>query len=65
MWKSIAKCTRRQDLFAIPVQLTYKGHKAFNTMVGGCFSIFLILVFLTIIAIDVEKLIRDPEYRSV
>ena len=34
-------------------------------MVGGCFSIFLILVFIAIIAIDIEKLIRDPVYRSV
>ena len=58
----IADAIRRSDLFAIPVQLTYKGSKAFNTMVGGCFSIALILAFMSIFAVDIHRGITNPEY---
>ena len=46
------------------MQLTYKGSKAFNTVVGGCFSIVLILAFITIFAFDIHKGITNPYYDS-
>ena len=30
------------DLFAIPVQLTYRGQTAFSSVFGGCMSLFMI-----------------------
>ena len=41
-----AKILRHLDLFAVRVQLNYKGQKAFNTAVGGCISLLLVLGFL-------------------
>ena len=46
------------------MQLTYKGSKAFNTVVGGCFSIALILAFMSIFAVDIHRGIANPEYVS-
>ena len=34
---------RRSDVFGAPVQLKYKGKKAFNTLFGGCLSLILII----------------------
>ena len=45
---------RRVDIFAVPVSLTYKGQRQFNTFVGGCFSLLLIVAFLTYSAISMH-----------
>ena len=34
------------DFFAIPVQLTYKSQRKFDTVVGGCCSLLIILGIL-------------------
>ena len=31
------------DRFAVPVELSYKGKRAFSTRLGGCVSLLLIL----------------------
>ena len=38
---------KAQDLFGIPVTLTYKGEDSFNTLVGGIISILLVLILTT------------------
>ena len=42
----IASYIKEKDIFAIPVQLTYKGQRKFNTMVGGCCTILLFLMIV-------------------
>ena len=39
----IAEAVRMQDMFAVPVQVTYRGKRAFNTVLGGFLSIIIIL----------------------
>ena len=41
---------KQQDLFAIPVQLTYKGERAFTSFCGGCVSILFALIAAAIFA---------------
>ena len=53
---------REQDLFAVPVQLTYKNQKAFNTMCGGFCSLVLYLTFVTILVFIINDSMRNPLY---
>ena len=46
------------------MQLTYKGHKAFNTAVGGCCSIALVLTIAIVFAHDIYNGITKPVYVS-
>ena len=57
---SVINSIRGLDFFAVPVQLTYKGQKSFNTLLGGCCSLLIILVFLTYAIIDLHELIKNP-----
>ena len=47
---------RGTDLFATPVELSYKGQRAFKTVLGGICSIVLIVVVALSFAINVWKL---------
>ena len=38
----VGSYVKESDLFGIPVQLTYKGQSAFNTLCGGIVSLMLI-----------------------
>lgn len=51
---------RKADIFAVPVRLTYKGEKSFNTIVGGCCSILLILGLLAYTIPTLHNLITNP-----
>ena len=42
---------KQKDLFATPVQLTYKGERAFSSFYGGCCSILFVLVAVAIFAL--------------
>ena len=53
-----------QDLFGIPVQLTYKGERAFNTVFGGCVSIVIIVSFTALFCVQLHRLYTDPEWLS-
>ena len=44
---SVSSGIRSIDFFAVPVSLTYKGKKKFNTLAGGCCSLLLIVFFMT------------------
>ena len=45
-WDKITTTIRQQDLFGIPVQLTFRGEKAFNTIAGGCVSILIVILLI-------------------
>lgn len=51
-------------MFAQNVYFTYKGKKAFTTMLGGCCSIVLVLAFLSFFISDAYHLSTSPEYTS-
>ena len=53
---------KRQDLFAIPVQLTYKGERAFSSFTGGCCSILFVLIAVAIFAHNSHSFYKNPEF---
>ena len=55
---------RGQDLFATPVQISYKGSRAFRTILGGMCSILFIAVVTIFFVVDVHELIVDPTFRE-
>ena len=59
--QSILNKVRGRDLFAVPVSLTYKGKRRFNTLCGGCCSIFLLLSFTIYAVLDLFSLIVHPD----
>ena len=60
----IQDCIRDRDLFAIPVQLTYKGQSGFNTLLGGSCSILMILTLLTVCVFELYELALNPQFTS-
>ena len=58
--QSILNNVRDQDLFAVPVSLTYKGKTKFNTLCGGCFSLVIILAFFTYAVVTLINLLKNP-----
>ena len=53
--KKVGNVIRGSDLFGVPVQLTYKGHSAFNTIYGGCISIFLVIGLVTYFSLELHQ----------
>jgi len=51
---------RNQDLFGVPVQLTYKGQKSFNTVCGGLFSLLLLVGFTVAFVLQFRSLYTNP-----
>ena len=64
MCSKIQKSIKGQDLFGIPVRLTYKGQQQFNTMLGGCLSILLVATFTAGFFYQLHKLYFEPSYMS-
>ena len=58
----IADAIKSQDLFAIPVQLTYRGEKGFNPFCGGCISLLLIVGLSTYFILSIHNLYMNPDY---
>ena len=50
------------DLFAVPVSLTYKGERQFTTLLGGFFSLVIILSFLVFTAVSLHTHIVFPVF---
>ena len=48
----------------MPVQLTYRGERAFNTVCGGCISILLIISLMVYCGIEFHRLYIHPEYQQ-
>ena len=61
---NILNAVRNLDLFAVPVSLTYKGRSKFSTLLGGCFSLIIILVFLVYAVWLLQDLIFNPILKS-
>lgn len=62
--ETILQTIRDKDIFAVPVQLSYKGQKAFNTVAGGCISIITILAFMAVFVITLRDQIVNPDFTS-
>ena len=52
---------RGLDLFAIPVSLTYKGKRFFDTLLGGFVSLILILVLSTYATMTLYNHLTSPQ----
>ena len=51
---------RQQDLFGVPVQLTYKGQRRFKSIIGGCLSIMFVVAALVIFIVYSLNFYREP-----
>ena len=61
---SVTDLIRQQDLFAIPVQLNYKGRRSFTTFIGGCCSILLVLSTIALFIYSSIDFFSDPRFSS-
>ena len=61
---SVTELIKRQDLFAIPVQLNYKGRHSFTTLIGGCCSILLVLLSIALFIYSSIDFFNDPSFSS-
>ena len=55
---------KNQDLFGVPVQLTYQGDKSFKTACGGCLSILFVLSFTVGFILQFRELYVNPQWVS-
>ena len=53
---------KRQDLFAVPVQLTYKGERGFSTFCGGCVSIMFVLTVMALFGYYSHEFYMNPQF---
>lgn len=53
---------KSQDLFGAPVQLTYKGERAFNTVSGGCCSLLLIMILICAFCVQLYSVYFSPQF---
>ena len=60
---SLLEAIKQRDFFAIPVQLTYKGQRKFNTLLGGCCSIILVIGILVSLPLLIVYELNNPEVR--
>ena len=51
---------RKLDLFAVRVQLSYKGQRFFRTAFGGCISLLLVLSFIFVVAFELNRSLMSP-----
>ena len=59
------KKIKDQDLFAIPVQLTYQGRRAFGTIYGGCISICMVLALCAYFCFSFHREYNHPDYLNL
>jgi len=62
IWSKVGQVIKSQDLFGVPVQLTYKGERAFNTIHGGCFSAIIVLFLLVAFFTQLYDLYYFPQF---
>ena len=60
--KNITRKIKELDRFGKPVALAYQGKKAYTTLVGGCFSITLMLAFGAYAIYEMHRLLVNPNY---
>ena len=64
LFSRVSRFITDQDLFGIPVQLTFKGDSAFNTFCGGCVSIIFIVTFTVIFCLQLHTSWTHPKFQS-
>ena len=60
----VFKYVRSQDQFAIPVKLTYKGHRQFTTLMGGCCTIMMLLIICSMFAYSSMMHLKLPKFEQ-
>ena len=60
----IQDAVKQQDLFGVPVQLTYKGERTFITAFGGCVSLLMIIGLSMYFTYELQQEYSDPSYAS-
>ena len=53
-----------QDMFGVQVQVTYKGKRAFNTVLGGLVSIFISLGLVVYFGTELHQQYTSPKFRK-
>ena len=61
---SCKKHIRNWDANATPVGMTYKGKKSFDTVLGGCLTICLIITMVIITISKIHGFSNNPAYDS-
>ena len=64
LFEKLTNCIKERDIFAIPVQLTYKGQRKFNTVCGGCCTIILYLAIFISFTILLLHELEKPEVKQ-
>ena len=59
---TIFEFVKGQDLFAVPVQLTYKGERGFSTFCGGCVSIIFVLTVIVLFGYYSHEFYMNPQF---
>ena len=61
--QKIREKVKEQDFFGKPIQLTYKGDKEFNSSIGGCCSIILVIGALIIFCVDLREVLFNRKFK--
>ena len=61
----IVQTIKDQDLFAIPVSLTYQGRRSFGTIYGGITSMCMVLTLCTYFAVSLHREYTFPDYYNL
>ena len=63
-WSRVTQQIKSFDFFAIPVQLTYNGQRAFFTLFGGCVSLILIICLAVVFILGSRLAYIDPTFQK-
>ena len=59
-----AELIKSQDIFGAPVLLNYRGKESFNTLVGGCCTIFVAVILASGFAFQLMQTFNHPKFVS-
>ena len=63
--KSLSEFVRDQDIFAVPVSLTYMGKSSHRTRIGGCVTILLAVAMSISFAIQADQVFNNPIFYNL
>ena len=63
--KSLSEFVRDQDIFAVPVSLTYMGKSSHRTKIGGCVTILLAIAISISFAIQADQVFNNPIFYNL
>ena len=61
----VKKTISRQDLFGVPVLLSFEGERAFNTFFGGVLSVAIVVALTVGFICRLHKLISQPVFMTL